>query len=304
MSFSTTLRAELTSAEDRLRRAGVPDPELDAELLLAHVLGTDRAGILTRARDPLGSELARRYEELVQRRERRQPLQYLTGTQEFYGLEFAVDPRVLIPRPETEGLVEAVLRLKPAEGARVVDLGTGSGCIAVTLAVECPQVRLFAVDRSPAALDVARANALRHGVEQRIEFSTGDLGRVPAVWRGRMDIVASNPPYVTEEEWSTLQPEVRDHEPRDALVSGRSGLEAYRRLAPAAFDMLRPEGRLVVELGYGQVSRVEALLRAAGFTGVESFPDLRGIQRLLVARREAGNVRVGDGVVAPTAEGR
>jgi release factor glutamine methyltransferase len=280
-----TIDQQLSAAASRLRLAGVPESRLNAELLMADLLRTDRGGLLVRRREALDRATADRFEERLRRREAREPLQHIIGSQEFHGLPFRVDRRVLVPRPETEGLVDVALDLDLPRRARVADLGTGSGCLAVTLAVKRRDLRLFALERSEAALAVAHSNARRHGVEDRIEFREGDLAAPPGAWRGRMDLVLSNPPYVAEKEWHGLEPEVRDHDPREALVAGPSGLESYRSLLPSAFGLLRPEGALAIEVGYGQAERVRAIARRAGFRGVELCPDYRGIPRVLVAER-------------------
>jgi release factor glutamine methyltransferase len=281
----TSVGQALNDAARRLARAGVAEARRDAALLLAEVLGTDRGGVLARRGEPLPPEQAARYAVWIERRASREPLQHITGTQEFYGLTLEVDRRVLVPRPETEGLVEAVLNRDLPERARVADLGTGSGCIAIALAVERRDLELFALDASADALELARRNARRHGVEERIEFRHARLERPPREWNGRMDAVLSNPPYVSAGEWESLEPEVRDHDPREALLAGPSGLEAHRALAPAAFDLLRPDGLLVLEVGWGQADAVGELVGAAGFRAIEQLADLQGIPRVLVAER-------------------
>jgi release factor glutamine methyltransferase len=275
----------LDVAERRLREAGVPDPRIEAELLLAELLGTDRGGLIVRRGDALDDATRRRYEDWVLRRASRVPFQHLTGTQEFFGLEFEVDSHVLIPRPETEGVVDAVLHLDLAHGARVADLGTGSGCVAISLATKREDFLVFALERSTQALQVARRNAVRHRVEERIELVQGDWNEPPELWKGALDAVVSNPPYVTEAEWSELQPEVREHDPREALVPGPTGLEAYAELIPAARSLLRKGGQLVVELGAGQSERVGEWVSAGGFGVGELRLDLNGIPRVLVATK-------------------
>jgi release factor glutamine methyltransferase len=278
---TTTIGEALSEGSARLERAGVPVARHDAELLLATLLGTDRGGLFLRRRETLEGRTAQRYSGWIGRRAGREPLQHVTQVQEFFGLSLLVDRRALVPRPETEGLVQAVLDLAPLR--RVVDLGTGSGCIAVALAVERKDLRIHALDRSPAALALARRNAARHAVETRIEFVEGDLASPPESWRGTVDLVVSNPPYVSETSWRTLEPEVREHDPREALVAGPTGLEAYRALAPPSFALLKPAGHLVLELGDGQAEAVRAIVARAGFEVLQVRPDLRGIPRVLVA---------------------
>lgn len=283
-SRAGTIGAALISASAELSRAGVPDACLEAEWLLARLLDTDRGGLFVRRREPLDPSVNATYREWTELRARRVPAQQITGVQEFHGLEFRVDRHVLIPRPETEGIVDAGLSLDLPPGATVVDLGTGSGCIAVTLAVRRPDLAIFALDRSPQALVVARQNAKLHQVEQRVRFVQGDLRSSPDAWRGSIDLVVSNPPYVSEGEWDRLEPEVRDHDPREALVAGPTGLEAYEMLVPTASTMLRPGGNLILELGHGQADAVRARVEGAGFEVVEIQPDMQGIPRVLVAR--------------------
>jgi len=262
----------------------VPTARLEAEFLLARMLETDRGGLLVRRNERLPEAIAERYATWIDRRAAREPAQHITGTQEFYGLDFHVDGRVMIPRPETEGIVDAALELDLPRGGAAVDLGTGSGCIAVTLAVKRPDLEIYALDKSRDALAVARSNAVAHGVDGRIDFVHGDLASPPAEWSGRMSVVMSNPPYVPEGELAGLQSEVRDHDPHIALVGGPTGLEAYEALVPAARDLLRPAGHLVLELGFEQAEAVRRLVEAGGFRVVEVRPDMQQIPRILVAR--------------------
>jgi len=284
----STVGAALESGARRLARAGVEAPATQALALVGFLLGTDRGGVLVRRREALTARARRRLEGWFERRARREPLQHVIGEQEFLELTLRVDRRALIPRPETEGLVETALALEPPPGARVADLGTGSGCIAVALATRRPDLRLVALDRSPEALALARLNARRHGVRAAIRFVRGDFCRMPRAWHGRMSLVVSNPPYVSEAEWAGLEPEVRDHDPRAALVAGPRGTEAYESLLPAARELLRPGGHIVLELGWGQDRRVAALARGAGLDVLDVRPDHAGIPRVLVARRVEG----------------
>jgi release factor glutamine methyltransferase len=280
-----TVASVLEEATGRLQVAGVPDPRREAAALLAIVLGTDRGGVVARKPDSLPGATAARFEELVAARAHRRPLQYLEGRAEFRGLEFALTPEVLIPRPETEELVQAVLDAGLPDAARVADLGTGSGCIAVSLAVEQPAWQVVAVDLSAGAARIAARNAASHGVASRVTIAERDFAVVPGDECGIYDAVVSNPPYVPEEEWEGLQPEVRDYEPRLALVPGPTGNEAYEVVTRAAVEMLRPGGLLALELGWKSESAVRRIVERAGFWAIATRPDLQGIARVLTATR-------------------
>jgi release factor glutamine methyltransferase len=275
----------LRDAAERLERAGVPDARTDAELLLSELLGLGRGALFLRRGEAPRRAVAERFERWVGRRARREPLQHIIGNQEFYGLTFHVDARVLVPRSESEGLVDALLGLGLPAPARVADLGAGSGCIAITLAAKRERWRFYALDRSAEALDVARRNARLHRVEGRIDFRLGDMASPPGDWTGLMDAVVCNPPYVAEEEWRRLAPEVRDHDPKAALVPGPTGLEAYEAVAPAAHRLLRPGGGLALELGHDQAAPVSELVSGAGFRVCEIRDDLNGVPRVLLAER-------------------
>lgn len=246
------------------------------------LLDRRRGQLLLQRAESVDRDLAERFHAWVRRRANREPAQHIAGEQEFYGLSFRVTPDVLIPRNETEMLVDELLAVTPRDGV-VVDLGTGSGCIVVAAAVKRHDLRLQALDWSSAALDVARSNARRHGVLDRVEFVEGDFSAAPEAWFGTVHTVVSNPPYVREAEWVALEPEVRDHDPKSALVAGEHGLEAYRALIPQARLLLRPGGRLLLELGKGQATEVRALAAAVGFASLQVKPDLNGIPRLLTA---------------------
>ena len=280
-----TVASVLEEALGRLREAGVPDPRREAAILLALVLGSDRGGVVVRKPDPIASGDAARFAELIAARALRKPLQHLEGRAEFRGLEFEVTPDVLIPRPETEDLVQAVLEAGLPDAACIADLGTGSGCIAVALAVACPSWQLVAVDLSTQALRVAKRNAERHGVATRVTLIGRDFATVPDDERDLYDAVVSNPPYVPETEWEGLQPEVRDYEPRLALVPGPTGNEAYEVVAHAAASMLRPGGLLALELGWRSEEAVRGIVANAGFHGILVRPDMQGIPRVLTATR-------------------
>jgi release factor glutamine methyltransferase len=226
------------------------------------------------------------FEAAIEQRARRRPLQHLTGHQAFWKHDFVVTPDVLIPRPETELLVETALELiQDRPSPLVVDVGTGSGCIALSLAAERPDARVHAVDLSSPALAVARANAERMSLRSRVVFHRGDLLEPVASLAGAVDLVVSNPPYVTAEEWAGLEPEVRDHEPRVALVPGDGVPALYRRLFASAAGLLRIGGACVVEVGQGQADALAALARDAGLEIIEIRPDLQRIPRAVVALR-------------------
>lgn len=237
--------------------------------------------------EQLGEVEARRFADWIARRARREPAQYIAGRVEFHGLSLAIDRRALIPRPETEGLVDTVLATDPPAGATVLDAGTGSGCIAIALALARPDLALRAIDRSVEALELARENVRRHGVERRVLLLHAEFTSVPAEWESSFDRVVANPPYVPEGEWVALQAEVRDHEPREALVPGSTGLEAYVALAGMGRRVLRPGGAIVFEVGYNQAQRVCALLTDQGFASIEARADWAGIPRYVLARAGA-----------------
>ena len=256
----------------------------DAELLLTHLLGKNHAWLLAYWHDELALDCSEAYQALITRRLTGEPIQYITGQTEFYGLPFRVTPAVLIPRPETEHLVEEVLkRAAQLSSPRIVDIGTGSGCVAVALAHHLPQAAITAIDLSPTALALARHNATLNQVAGRIRLLQGDL--LTPVAGETFDIVVSNPPYVPTTDRSSLSVEVREYEPALALFAGDDGLDIYRRLAPAAHAALAPGGFLALEIGCGQEADIKALLAASGFQSIEAFPDLQGIPRVLCAVR-------------------
>lgn len=279
------LRDWLRQGEARLQ-AG-PHPErayLDAETLLLHLIGKDRAWLLTHPDEEFGGCKSIGYSQLIERRAAGEPIQYITGECEFFGLPFRVNRDVLIPRPETEHLVEKVLELAADfPRPRIVDVGTGSGAIAVALAHKLPNSEVTAIDLSSAALNVAKENAEYNAVADRLRFLEGDL-LVPVAGE-QFDFVVSNPPYVATGDRDTLSVEVRDHEPELALFAGSHGLDIYRRLAPAAYQAVAPNGFALFEIGYGQAEAIAQLLRAAGFRDIEFTKDLQGIERVICGRR-------------------
>lgn len=265
---------------------GSDSPRLDAEVLLAHVRGCQRILLYATFDEVVPDDQRNRFRELVKRRAAGEPVAYLVGSREFFSLPFTVSPAVLVPRPETEGLVVRGIDLvKSAEAPRIVDVGTGSGAIAVALAKQLPQATLVATDLSHAALDVARGNAARHGVAERIAFVESDLLEA-ANLAGPWSLIVSNPPYVRDDEFANLPRDVRDYEPRSALVAGPRGVEVIERLAGEASERLVPGGWLLVEAGPSVAAAVEAIL--AGTPGLIPEPtlkDLAGLPRIFQARR-------------------
>ncbi|HOV79207.1 MAG TPA: peptide chain release factor N(5)-glutamine methyltransferase [Bacillota bacterium] len=282
--MTLTIKSALNAAGKKLKEAGISTPHLDAEVLLSHVTGVDRAG-LYRGRDCLlsGEEEAGFF-ALVERRLTGEPVAYLTGRKEFMGFDFTVNRSVMIPRPETELLVEKALAVLP-ENAVVVDVGTGSGIIAVTLALLKPGAVVYAVDCSPEALEVARLNAVRHGVAERVFFYHGSLLEPLAgnVGTGGIDLIAANLPYICAQDLPLLPREVRLFEPPLAFDGGADGLAPYRALIPAAGEFLRTGGYILLEIGYNQGQEIKSLL-GEPIWDAEVMKDLAGLDRLLLAR--------------------
>jgi len=282
----SSLHHRVTAAAHRLRTAGIPaaEADLDARLLAREVLGWDAAQYLTSSSDTPAPGFEERFEALVARREAREPMAYILGRQEFWGRDFAVTPAVLIPRPETEIIIETALSLCPDRQAalRVADVGTGSGCLAVTLAAELPNARVVATDTSGAALAVAQQNANDLGVAGRLTVMRANvLGGIP----GPFDLIVSNPPYIRDSDRQALQPEVVAYEPAGALYGGADGLDVVRRVVTEAGRALGPSGFLVVEFGVGQADQIAELISAApGLTMVGLKRDLQAIPRIAVAR--------------------
>jgi release factor glutamine methyltransferase len=268
----------------RLAEAGIEEARAEAWLLLAAATGRARAELVAGLSLDLGLAAQARLEELLRRRLAREPMAYILREKEFWSLPFAVGPEVLIPRPESETLVEAALARIPDRAAplRILDLGTGSGCLLLALLFELPNATGIGVDASAAAVAVAEANARRLGVAHRATFLEREWGRG---LDGPFDLIVGNPPYVRQPDWPGLQPEVRDFEPPAALLAGADGLEAYRALAPDSVRLLATDGVLVLEIGQAQGDAVTAILAAHGLDVVEHRRDLAGIERCLVARR-------------------
>jgi release factor glutamine methyltransferase len=282
-----TVAEALRQGAAELRAAGVPDPEVDARLLLAHVLGLSLPALGLEGSRPLSGGAAESFGALVAGRATRRPLQHLVGTVDFYGRRFLVEPGVLIPRPETERLTEIALELlsraAPGRADRAADLGTGTGVIGLTLAAERPGLAVLCTDLSPVALAVTAKNAAILGLAGRVALLRGDLAA--AIASGSLDLVAANPPYVPAAAIAGLEPEVRDHDPRPALDGGADGLRVVARVLAQAGRVLRPGGHLVMEFGDGQADQVTEMAAQGPFGSVERHADLTGRERVLAARR-------------------
>jgi release factor glutamine methyltransferase len=300
----TDVRSALGEAIAQLERENVPSAALAAELLLMHTLGQDRAWLYAHPEQDLDAAAREQFFSLIARRASGVPTQHLTGHQEFWGLDFEVTADVLIPRPETEHVIEvAIERLGGRSDARssrrkgqfcIADVGTGSGCIAIALAQEFPNAQIIATDISAAALEVARRNATRHSVTSRIDFIECNLldalrhqSPVPNHQSSHLDLIASNPPYIGRQEAATLPREVREHEPAVALFGGETGMEIYASLIAQAAMLLKPGGILVVELGHNSAEHVSRLLGAPAWASVAIANDLAGIPRVASAQRHS-----------------
>lgn len=280
MSAPTAAMA-MAAAAAKLRAAGVPDPARDARLLLAHAAKVDAARVTLIAPEAISPEIAERFEALISLRAVRVPVSHLIGERAFYGRKFMVSGDVLDPRPETETLIEAALA-QPF--GQLLDLGTGSGCILVTLLAEAPQATGVGLDLSEAACLQASANALRHGVAGRAVIAQSDWF---AAASGQFDLIVSNPPYLAAEEMHSVQPELRDYEPRMALTDEADGLSAYRIIAHQAMPFLHPDGRVIVEFGAGQAPQVRKIFSDAGWDALTILNDLDDRPRILIAMRAA-----------------
>jgi release factor glutamine methyltransferase len=303
LKIAMDVRGALRTGISRLREKQVTSDTLAAELLLLHVLGRDRAWLYAHPEEPINSEALDTFFSLIARRANGEPTQHLTGKQEFWSLEFEVTRDVLIPRPETEHVVEVALdrlglrerragraQKTNGEGFLIADIGTGSGCLAIVLAKELAAANIYATDISAAALAVAGRNAVRHGVEKRIRFLQSDLARPQARgdWKeSTFDLIVSNPPYIPKSDAPTLAREVRDHEPAIALYGGEEGYELYAGLIALAGLHLKAGGIFVAELGHDSLPAVQPLLDARHWTAVGVSNDLAGIPRVIAAERLA-----------------
>jgi release factor glutamine methyltransferase len=280
-----TLRGALDAAIARLAANDVGSPRMNAETLLMFTLGCDRAYLYAHPERELTADEQARYDAAIGERASGKPSQYITGHQEFWGLDLIVSPAVLIPRPETEHVIETVVPIAGRmQRPRIVDVGTGSGCIALALANELPRAEIIGVDISEAALEIARANAMRLQLHQRVDFRHSDLLEAFPP-EPQFDVVVSNPPYVGEAEPERVQRQVREHEPKVAVFAGPEGLDVYQRLVPQALARLRAGGWLVVEIGFSIEAPVRALLE--GFGEPQVTHDLQGIPRVVTAQRSS-----------------
>ena len=284
MTEAWTVGRVVNWAADDFRRRGIESPRFEAELLLAHALKIDRMRIIIEPARPLDDGELARYRDFIRRRRAGEPVAYIRGEKEFYGRVFHIDKRVLVPRPDTEILVETALRRTTASsmGGRYLDLCTGSGCVAVSLARERPTCKVFAVDLSADALAVATDNAIRLGAIFPMVFLEGDLYEPLAAFPGlRFELITANPPYITDADFATLPADVRGFEPRIALTGGPDGLAVLRRVVRGARNRLRPGGVLAVEMGAGQGEGVRALFEQAGFTEIAVDKDYGGHERVV-----------------------
>lgn len=300
--MSTSIAEAILQGAHKLRLAGVPAARREAGTLLEHVLGRDRSFMLTHAEDALSAEQLQQFGQYVERRAQGEPQQYIIGEQEFFGLGFEVTGEVLIPRPETELLVEAALELISENNPApfFCDVGTGSGCVAISLlhelsmgsdgrsALEGARARALAIDISPAALAIAERNAARHAMNHRLDFVVSDCfaaldPKDPA--QSQFDLIVSNPPYIRDDEYAGLQTEVRDFEPKLALTAGADGLEIIRRLLTDAGEFLKLGGHLLFEIGFGQSAAVEQLIDPKIWMALGVCKDLQGIPRVVALRK-------------------
>lgn len=285
MANTYSIAEALREASRVLENSSVPEARREAGSLLSFVLGKDRTFLISHAEDQVDDDSLNRFREFVERRAAGEPLQYITGVQDFYGREFRVTPDVLIPRPETELLVEAALEVNSSDSAFICDVGTGSGCIALTLLCELPGARAVAVDKSAAALEIAKFNAAKQAVADRAVFVVSDCFDALNDHAYQFDLIVSNPPYVSESHLAGLQREVRDHEPLVALSPGPDGLSVIRRLLTDAPRYLKTNGYLLMEIGFDQGENVRDLIDESVWSLLEVRPDLQCIPRIVVLRK-------------------
>ncbi len=283
--MSISIGDAIQEAAQILRETGVPEARREAGSLLSFVLERDRTFLISHSDEHLSPEQFKRYRDVVARRNLGEPLQYITGQQDFYGREFVVSPDVLIPRPETELLVESALQLLQETDSTFCDVGTGSGCIAVTMLCERTKLRGVAIDLSTAALDIARQNAFRWNVQDRITFAVSDCFDSLVPDENQFDLIVSNPPYVSAAAIPGLQREVKDYEPMMALSPGTDGLSVVRRLIADGPRFLRNDGYMLLEIGFDQGEAMDRLVNPSDFQLREIRPDLQGIPRIVVVQK-------------------
>lgn len=272
----------IASAAEELENAGIPDPVREAGSLVQFAIARDRAFVVSHPEYELTDQELKIFTDAVSRRVAREPYQQIVGRQEFCSLDFVVTPDVLIPRPETETLVERAIEIIGEREARILEIGVGSGCISVSILKNCPKVSVLAVDISRAAIEVAKRNAAMHGVDGRLTIEDSDV--YDDLDPQQFELIVSNPPYVPLADIATLQPEVRDHEPHVALTDGSSGLSIIERIVAGAPEYLKPQGHLLIEIGFGQHERVDSLFDRGIWTHVEFLADLQGIPRIVTAQ--------------------
>lgn len=290
MGQAYTIGGVVEEAARHLKKNGIEEAKRTAQLLMQHILKVEMAELLSRSRDELSPDLFAQYSGLIRRRLSHEPLQYITRRVEFWSLSFHIDPRAAIPRPETEHVVEQVLAdfSDKDEPLKIVDVGTGSGVLAIALAMEFPKAQVFGVDIDSGALEVAEINSSRLSVADRVTMLRNDLlaGKPNQLEPDSFDVIVSNPPYISEAEIDTLAPQVARAEPRRALVAGATGLEIYRRLIPQAEEYLVTGGRLYMECGAGRAEAVKRLIEESGsMTHVRTAKDLRKVPRVVVGRK-------------------
>ncbi|MDC0946228.1 peptide chain release factor N(5)-glutamine methyltransferase [Nitrospinaceae bacterium] len=285
--MDANINSFLNWSQSQLAEAGVNSPRLDSEIILAHTLNLSRTDLWTQDKRVLSESEKKIAKKNVERRLNREPVSLIVGHQEFWSLDFVVDGNVLTPRPETELIIETALNCISSHTARILDLGTGSGALAVTMAKEVPECKVSAIDIDPNALSIAKENAVRHGVADRIEFVCADL--IKSAWSGYFSIILSNPPYIKSADIKKIMPEVQNYEPEKALDGGITGLAFYRAIIPMAIDRLEENGFLILEIGHDQADEVTALLNNfSGYQNIKVIQDYSGYDRVVKAQKTNG----------------
>ena len=285
--MDANINSFLNWSQSQLAEAGVNSPRLDSEIILAHTLNLSRTDLWTQDKRVLSESEKKIAKKNVERRLNREPVSLIVGHKEFWSLDFVVDGNVLTPRPETELVIETALNCISSRNARILDLGTGSGALAVTMAKEVPECKVSAIDIDPNALSIAKENAVRHGVADRIEFVCADL--IKSTWSGCFSIILSNPPYIKSADIKKIMPEVQNYEPEKALDGGITGLDFYRAIIPMAIDRLEENGFLILEIGHDQADEVTALLNNFScYQNIKVIQDYSGYDRVVKAQKTNG----------------